>query len=149
MKPQINFIYNVEGIQGLGEQHKQWLFKVAEAFNFSISELNFTFMSDEELLHINREFLDHDFYTDIITFDNTIGKVISADIAISFDRIKDNARSLQVDTAHELKRVMVHGVLHCIGFKDHTDKEKKIMREAEDDMLNMFHVEHQIKEDNV
>ena len=149
MKAQINFIYKVDGIDNLGEQHKNWILKVIEAFNFSISELNFTFMSDEDLLQINKDFLDHDFYTDIITFDNTIGKVISADVAISYDRIKDNASSLGVEVNTELNRVMVHGVLHCLGFKDGTEKEKQRMRDLEEEMLTMFHVEHLKTEDNV
>jgi len=149
MKPQINFSYKVDGIEGLGERHKDWLLQVAKAFNFSISELNYTFMSDEDLLQINKDYLGHDFYTDIITFDNTIGKVISADIAISYERIKDNATALAVEVGSELNRVMVHGVLHCIGFNDKTETEKQIMRENEDKMLKMFHVEHLKTEDNV
>jgi len=149
MKPQINFIHKTEGIQSLGDAHKTWIEKAVKAFNYSISELNFTFMSDEDLLQINKDYLNHDFYTDIITFDNTIGKVISADIAISYDRIKDNAKALGIDLNTELNRVMIHGVLHCLGFQDHTEEEKKNMRELEDDMLNMFHVEHQKMNGNV
>lgn len=149
MKAQINFIYKVDGIDSLGEQHKNWILHVAQAFNFTISELNFTFMSDEELLQINKDYLNHDFYTDIITFDNTIGKVISADIAISYDRIKDNASSLGIDVNTELNRVMIHGVLHCLGFKDDTEKAKQRMRDLEEEMLTMFHVEHLKTEDNV
>ena len=142
MNPQINFYFKIEGIGGIGESHKRWLLRVVDAFNYTISELNFTFMSDEDLLQINRDYLDHDYYTDIITFDNTLGKVISADIAISYDRVKDNANGLDVDEMSELNRVMVHGVLHCLGFEDSTVDEKQKMRELEDEMLNMFHVEH-------
>lgn len=142
VKAEINFVYKVDGIEHLNDNYKTWVLKTIRSFNYSISELNFTFMSDDDLLHINRDYLDHDYYTDIITFDNTIGRIISADIAISYDRVKDNASALGVDVSVELKRVMIHGVLHCMGFKDETDEQKQTMRDVEDEMLNMFHVEH-------
>jgi len=149
MKPQINFIHRLDGFQCLGDEHKRWIERAVNAFNYSISELNFTFMSDDDLLKINKDYLNHNFYTDIITFDNTIGKVISADIAISYDRVKENAKALDIDLNTELNRVMIHGVLHCLGFEDHTEEQKHKMRELEDDMLNMFHVEHQKMKRNV
>jgi rRNA maturation RNase YbeY len=142
MNHHINFV--LQGIDSLGidQSHANWLLKVANSFNYDITELNYTFMSDDDLLELNKEYLQHDFYTDIITFDNTIGKTISADIAISVDRVKENSKSLEVTFDEELKRVMVHGLLHCIGFKDNSQEEKEQMRLVESDMLKMFHVEH-------
>lgn len=118
-----------------------WLDKVISHHDFSYSEINYIFYNDDELLEINQKYLGHNFYTDIITFDNTLNKTISADIAISIDRVKENAGNLGFSLQEELHRVMVHGILHCIGFRDKTDDEKAIMSSEEDKMLNMFHVE--------
>ena len=100
-------------------------------------------------MEINKSYLDHDTYTDIITFDNTIHKIISADIFLSYDRIKDNAKQNNIIFDSELRRVLIHGILHCIGFNDDTKEAKAIMRQVEDKALNMFHVEHKITESNV
>lgn len=126
-----------------------WIESVISYHGFFASEINFTLYTDEELLEINKQYLDHDFYTDIITFDNSIGQTISADIAISIDRVKDNANMAKESYHDELLRVMVHGVLHCIGFNDKTAAEKEQMRKEENKMLNMFHVEQCNSEDNV
>ena len=142
MKTQINFYYKVDGIEKIADTYKEWLLEVAQHYDHSISELNYTFMSDEDLLQINIDHLGHDFYTDIITFDNTIGNVISADIAISYDRLLDNINTFNQSYQAELKRTMVHGVLHCLGFNDSTPEEKHHMRSLENEMINMFHVKH-------
>jgi rRNA maturation RNase YbeY len=126
-----------------------WIESVVCYHGFKHSEINYTFYTDEELLEINKTFLNHDFYTDIITFDNSIGKTVSADIAISIDRVKENSKSSGSALEEELKRVMVHGILHCIGFNDKTDDEQAQMRREEDKMLNMFHVEQVNEKDNV
>jgi rRNA maturation RNase YbeY len=148
MKAQINF--ETRGITQLQDDDvRTWLKNVISHYKFEYSEINFTFYSDTELLEMNKTYLNHDFFTDIITFDNTINHTISADIAISVDRIKDNALQNKVDFSQELKRVMVHGILHCMGFLDKTDEQQVIMRNEEDKMLNMFHVEHLNEKDNV
>lgn len=126
-----------------------WIESVIRYHVFFASEVNYTFYKDEELLEINKQYLDHDFYTDIITFDNSIGQTISADIAISIDRVKDNANIVKESYHDELLRVMVHGILHCIGFNDNTDAEQAQMRREENKMLNMFHVEQTNLEDDV
>ena len=102
-------------------------------------EIRYVFTDDLHLHSINRNFLKHDTFTDIITFDSSAEKdVISGDIYISIERVKDNAQSHQQDFEMELARVMVHGILHLIGFKDKTSEEKAIMRTQEDYCLNLL-----------
>lgn len=149
MKAQINF-YNPNDYDiKLGKDIKSWLSQVIKEHNFKYSEINYTFVSDDELLEINRTYLNHDFYTDIITFDNTINETISADIMISLDRVKDNAKHQQVAFEDELYRVMAHGVLHCMGFTDNDENAKQEMRRKEDEAIKMFHVEQNRKLNNV
>jgi rRNA maturation RNase YbeY len=97
--------------------------------------------SDEGLLEYNRTYLDHDTYTDIITFDHSEGQTLSGDLLISFPRVLENAENQRVDPLVELRRVMVHGLLHLAGFKDKAPEDAKAMRDAEDHALGMFHVE--------
>lgn len=105
-----------------------------------LGELNYVFCSDEYLLDINRRFLNHDYYTDIITFDISESKAeVIGEIYISIDRVKDNAVQLQQTTQRELLRVILHGALHLCGYKDKTKAQQKIMRQKEDDYLLMFH----------
>ena len=91
--------------------------------------------SDEELLVINKEHLNHDYYTDIITFDYSRGDRISGELFISLDRVKDNAQALGVTYTSELRRVVTHGMLHLTGLKDKTEEEIKVMRHKEDEVL--------------
>lgn len=116
----------------------QWLTKLIESHGFSISEINYIFCSDEYLLEINKDYLDHDYYTDIITF-ALQSDPIEADIFISIDRIHDNAKTEQVSFENELLRVMVHGILHLVGFDDKTDEMKSIMREKENEAINNYY----------
>lgn len=112
---------------------KQWLTNVAASHNHTIEELNYIFCSDKYLLNINQEYLQHDTYTDIITFDmSEDDNILQGDIFISIDRVKENALNLGISFQKELFRVMVHGMLHLIGYPDKTDKEKKEMRRQED-----------------
>lgn len=105
-----------------------------------LGELNYVFCSDEYLLDINRRFLNHDYYTDIITFDISENKTeVTGEIYISIDRVKDNAVQLQQTTQRELLRVILHGALHLCGYKDKTKTQQKVMRQKEDDYLLMFH----------
>ncbi len=111
----------------------------------TLASLNYIFTNDDELLQINISSLNHDYYTDIITFDYSIQSQIEGEIYISLDRVKDNAANFSQKFHVELIRVMVHGVLHLVGYKDKTKKQKSIMREKEDlyinKYLNTFHVE--------
>lgn len=115
----------------------EWLYQVIASENFESGNLDFTFMSDEDLLKINKEHLDHDFYTDIITFEYTEGKMISGDLLISLDRVKENATKLSLNFSDELHRVMVHGVLHLCGYNDKTEAEQVEMRSKEDYYLSL------------
>lgn len=147
MNPQINFNYNNKFSFSLDDKIKSWISDFIYHKNYVYTELNFSFYTDDELLEINKQHLNHNFYTDIITFDNTIQNAISADIAISIDRVKDNAKNNKEDFYTELKRVMIHGVLHCMGYKDANQEQKLLMRTEENKALELFHVE-QIKPNN-
>jgi len=118
---------------------KNWLKSVLEAEGFVLGDVNYVFCSDDYLLKINIEYLDHDYLTDIITFDNSEDEdVIEGDIFISIDRVVDNAKTFEVSTEHELRRVLVHGILHLCGYLDKTDEEEKLMREKENYYLQLF-----------
>ena len=99
-------------------------------------DINYIFCDDEYLLKINQDFLDHDYYTDIITFDQVRGKTISGEIFVSLQRIKDNASLISKNYEEEKKRVIAHGILHLCGYKDKTEEEQKTMRAKEDFYLS-------------
>ena len=98
-------------------------------------------MSDEGLLQVNKKYLNHGDYTDVITFDYSTQNTIHCDIAVSTDRVSENAHNEGVSMENELARVMIHGVLHCVGFNDKTEDDKRIMRSKENELLKLFHVE--------
>ncbi len=98
--------------------------------------INIIFCSDEYLLKMNKQYLEHDYYTDVITFNYVENNIISGDLFISYERIKENAENYNTEIKRELIRVVFHGILHLVGYNDKTDAEKKIMREKEDFYLN-------------
>jgi rRNA maturation RNase YbeY len=102
-----------------------------------IGNISVIFLSDDELLAINKQFLKHNYYTDIITFDYTKNNVISGELYLSIDRIKENALTFKVSTDEELRRVILHGILHLCGYKDKSSKDLKKMRKKEDYYLNL------------
>jgi probable rRNA maturation factor len=104
----------------------------------SVGDISFIFCSDDYLLEVNKKYLEHDYYTDVITFDYVDKGKISGDIFISVDRIKENAKQFSTTFDNELNRILVHGVLHLLGFKDKSVKGKKIMTEKEDLYLNIL-----------
>lgn len=116
-------------------KHKSWLKDVAKVEGFEIGELNYIFCSDAYLLDINQKYLGHDTLTDIVTFDNSENpSILEGDIFISVERVRENA--LKFDTANsELKRVMVHGLLHLIGYKDKGKAQKELMSKKENEHL--------------
>lgn len=117
---------------------RQWITETIKAEGFRLKELNYIFCSDNYLLQINRQYLDHDTYTDIITFDNSdTEKVITGDIFISAERIRENAGKFKVSEADELHRVIIHGALHLLGYTDKTPVTKQKMTEKEDFYLNL------------
>jgi probable rRNA maturation factor len=116
---------------------RQWITQTITAEGFQLKELTYIFCSDDYLLHINQQYLNHDTYTDIITFDNSdLEKTVTGDIFISADRIRENALKFSKTETDELHRVMVHGVLHLLGYKDKTPVTKQKMTQKEDFYLN-------------
>lgn len=114
----------------------EWVESVIELFEKIPSEINIIFTSDSYLRDINIKYLSKDYFTDIITFDYVEENNISGDLFISIERIKENALSNDLSFKDELDRVIIHGVLHLLGFNDKTDEEKSLMRQKEDEMLN-------------
>ncbi|MGY3792464.1 rRNA maturation RNase YbeY [uncultured Aquimarina sp.] len=138
----INFFYESVATNINELSTVSWLNKVAVSEKKSIGEISLILCLDDYLLDINQKYLNHDTYTDIISFDNTMGNELAGDIFISVDRVKENAEIYDVDFEEELRRVMVHGLLHFCGYKDKTEEEKLVMRQKENEKLKMFHVEH-------
>ena len=121
------------------QRTKAWIEKVAQGYGKPIGELYYYFCSDDQLLEINKQRLGHDFYTDIVTFPLTDCKTaLSSEFCISIDRIKENAATFSRSYESELHRVIIHGVLHLIGFDDHTDEDEQIMREKEEEALKLL-----------
>lgn len=116
----------------------RWLTEVAAGYDRRIGELTYMFCSDEIILKSNREFLGHDYYTDIITFDYTIGDKVGADLLISLDTVRSNAEQLGVSYDDELHRVIVHGLLHLCGIEDKTPEARREMEAAENAALKLL-----------
>ncbi|ARN78475.1 rRNA maturation RNase YbeY [Nonlabens spongiae] len=136
----ISFHYQNDFTHIDARNYRRWLCEVASVENNVIRKLDYIFCSDDYLLEINQQFLDHDTYTDIITFDYSSEGMLEGEIYISTDRVKDNAAVFDVDESDELRRVIVHGLLHLMGYGDKTLHEKNLMREKESEMMQMFHV---------
>lgn len=117
---------------------KKWIKKTVVKEGYKLGELSFNFCSDEELLKINIEHLNHDFYTDIITFELNEDDIVIGDIYISIDRVKDNAKKQGTTFTNELMRILIHGVMHLCGYKDKTKKDAALMREKEDYYLSLL-----------
>lgn len=117
---------------------KKWIEQVATKEKRTVGDLSYVFMSDEELLKINQQFLKHNTYTDIITFDYSENKKISGEIFISVDRVEENAKKMGTTFEDEIHRVIIHGVLHLCGYKDKTKIDSDNMRKQEDKALRVF-----------
>jgi probable rRNA maturation factor len=117
---------------------RTWVAAAVENEGFELGPISYIYCSDDYLLKMNIEYLNHDTYTDIITFDYNNNKLISGDLFISYDRIKSNAKKFKCLTKKELHRVMIHGVLHLCGYADKTDEQKQLMRKKEEYYLNYF-----------
>lgn len=122
-------------------KYEEWIDAIVESEDKEPGEINYIFCDDAYLHNINMQFLEHDTLTDIISFDYCIGDLISGDIFISIERVKDNAQDFEVSFDNELLRVMAHGVLHYCGYKDKTEEDAQLMRTKEKEKMNMFHVE--------
>ncbi|MFV5694160.1 rRNA maturation RNase YbeY [Flavobacterium sp. LB3P122] len=137
----INFNYETDFTLDNEEAVATWLTTVIISENKKEGEINYIFCDDEYLHKINLEYLNHDTLTDIISFDYSLGNELSGDIFVSIERVKDNAVDFNVPFEDELKRVLVHGVLHYCGYKDKGDTDELLMRNKEDEKLVLFHVE--------
>ncbi|MDR6371513.1 rRNA maturation RNase YbeY [Chryseobacterium bernardetii] len=124
--------------ESVSTDYKKWLEDLILSEGKKTGEINYIFCDDEYLLKINQDYLQHDYYTDIITFDYVKGKTISAEIFVSLQRISDNASTLSRDYEEELRRVLAHGILHLVGYKDKTEEEEKEMRRMEDLYLDKY-----------
>lgn len=138
----INYQYEVDFELGDPTKYTEWLLNVAASEQKRIGEITYVFVSDPYLLDINVKYLNHDYFTDILTFDYSIGEEFSGDIFISVDRVRENALLFNQKDDVEFLRVMVHGLLHLFGYKDSNKAETEIMRKKEDELIKLFHVEH-------
>jgi rRNA maturation RNase YbeY len=116
----------------------EWIKGVIISEGKAPGDISFIFCSDEYILEINRKYLQHDYYTDIITFDYVENNVVSGDIFISVDRVRDNALEFSTTFENELNRILIHGVLHLLGYKDKTMNEKTLMTDKEDEYLKVL-----------
>ena len=137
----IEYVYNTSFVLKNEKSITSWIKDVIVSENQVLGELVFAFFNDEELRQINIKHLKQDYYTDVISFDSSESGQVNGNIAVSVDRVKENAKTYNSSFENELYRVMVHGVLHCMGYKDKTNEEKKRIRDAENLKLKMFHVE--------
>jgi len=137
----INFYSENEFILEETDRYAKWIEHVISTENMKLEEINYIFCDDEYMLKLNVEFLDHDTYTDIITFNNNVGSILEGDIFISTERVKDNAETFGVIFEEELRRVLSHGILHLCGYNDKTEEESLVMREKEEEKMKLFHVE--------
>ena len=137
----INFNYETEFNLDNEEATAAWLGNVITSENKKEGEINYIFCDDEYIHKINVEYLNHDTLTDIISFDYSMGNELHGDIFVSIERVKDNATDFNVSFEEELKRVLVHGILHYCGYKDKGEAEEFLMRSKEDEKIAMFHVE--------
>jgi probable rRNA maturation factor len=132
--------YNADGVKMPKIRHREttaWIKRVAEAHGRKVGEIGYMFVSDEKILEVNRQYLGHDYYTDIITFDYDEDDVISGDLVISLDTVRTNAEKFGKEYADELNRVIIHGILHLCGINDKGPGEREIMEAHENAALAM------------
>ncbi len=141
----ISFNYETQFKLAKKSDYSGWLSRVIQSESKSEGDINYIFCDDDFLLRINQQFLNHDTLTDIISFDYSVGNELHGDVFISIQRIRENAAEFEVTFEEELKRVMVHGLLHYCGYKDKSEKDKRKMRLKEDEKIKLFHVEQKDK----
>ncbi|WP_010257280.1 rRNA maturation RNase YbeY [Myroides injenensis] len=136
-------IFNYESDYQLDNEDKYaaWIEEIVNSEGLELGDISYIFCNDEYLHKINVQYLDHDTFTDIISFDYCEGDVVSGDIFLSIERVRENAAFFKVDFDVELLRVMAHGVLHYCGYKDKSDEDERIMRSKEEEKMRLFHVE--------
>jgi len=136
----IDFVYNTDFKLDNEAEISSWITAFCQTENTSVDSLVFAFFSDEDLKTLNIKHLSQDYYTDVISFDESKNNSLNGNIAISVERVADNASNYSVSFEEELRRVMIHGVLHFMGYNDSNDNETKAIRKKEDYALSMFHV---------
>lgn len=137
----IEFHYEIDFQLANEVKFADWISRVVASENGEVLQLDYIFCSDSYVLEVNKKFLSHDTFTDIITFDYSEGKQVGGDIFISIDRVKENAEIFKTDFEKELLRVMAHGLLHLFGYNDKSKKDTFRMRGKEDEKIKLFHVE--------
>ncbi|WP_394974425.1 rRNA maturation RNase YbeY [uncultured Croceitalea sp.] len=137
----IEFNYETDFSISNESDYSDWITRIIRSEDSVLGNLNYIFCDDNYLSQINLQYLNHDTLTDIITFDYSEEAIIAGDIFISIDRVKENAQDYNVTLEEELNRVMSHGVLHLLGYEDKTESGKNLMREKENEMMGLFHVE--------
>lgn len=137
----INFFSETSFELNQKKVYSRWLFNVIKSEGKIPGEVNYIFCDDQYLHDLNFKYLNHDTLTDIISFDNSVGNTLHGDIYISVERVGENAEDLNENFQEELKRVIVHGILHFCGYKDKSESEEIKMRQKEDEKIKMFHVE--------
>ena len=135
--------FNCETDFELGDEEifGDWISRVILSEGKKEGDINYIFCDDTYLHKLNVEYLEHDTLTDVISFDYCVGNELHGDIFISVERVEDNAKDFGVSFANELKRVIIHGILHYCGYRDKTEEDEALMRTKEEEKINMFHVE--------
>ena len=137
----ISFNYEIDFQLDSETLFSNWISKVILSENKKEGDINYIFCDDEFILEINKQYLNHDYYTDIISFDYSVGNELHGDIFVSVERVQENAEDFNVTFEEELKRVIIHGILHYCGYKDKSEDDEALMRNKEDEKIKMFHVE--------
>ena len=121
--------------------HSAWIKSAIFSENYDLGNIVFAFFNDEEVKKLNKKFLNKDYYTDVISFNETNDKIISGNIAISVDRVKENSKKFKCTFQDEMRRVMIHGLLHFMGYNDQNNEASAKMKKKENEKIKMFHVE--------
>jgi len=137
----IQYTYNTSFSLKNETDYSKWLTKVIESEQCVVGEIVYAFFNDKDLKTLNNKHLGHNYYTDVLSFNDSCEKIINGNIAISVDRVKDNGKTYGVAFDHEMLRVMVHGLLHFMGYNDSNEDEKSEMTKKENEKIKMFHVE--------
>ena len=137
----LEFIYSTDYSLSNEKLHSDWIINVVLSENFHVGNLVFAFFDDQEVKKLNKKFLNKNYYTDVISFDESRDRLINGNIAISVERVKENAINFKCTFPDEMRRVMVHGLLHFMGYNDQNEESIKIMRKKENEKIKMFHVE--------
>ncbi len=137
----IQYTYNTSFYLKNEIDYSKWLTKVIESEQCVVGEIVYAFFNDNELKNLNNKYLDHNYYTDVLSFNDSCEKTINGNIAISVERVKENAKTFGVAFDYEMLRIMAHGLLHFMGYNDSTEEERCEMTKKENEKIKMFHVE--------